>query len=109
VTGRLPKPVEIAAYYAVAKALTNTAKHARASAAEVEVAVGEGSCTCVRGDGRRGTGFGGGAGLTGLRDRGRGARRVDLPPQPARGGHHLARRAPGHHRGHTRLGVREQG
>jgi GAF domain-containing protein len=33
---------------------------------------------------------------------GRGARRADLPPQPARDGHYLARRAPGQHR-HTRL------
>ena len=37
VTDRLPEPVEIAAYYAVAEALTNTAKHAQASTAEVEV------------------------------------------------------------------------
>jgi glucose-6-phosphate-specific signal transduction histidine kinase len=67
VTGRLPEPVEIAAYYAVAEALTNTARHARASAAEIEVAVGEGSCTCIRDDGRS-AGFRG-AGLIGLRDR----------------------------------------
>jgi signal transduction histidine kinase len=42
VTGRLPEPVEIAAYDAVAEALTNSAKHARASAAQVEVAAGKG-------------------------------------------------------------------
>ena len=30
--GRLPEPVEVSAYYVVAEALTNAAKHARASA-----------------------------------------------------------------------------
>ena len=44
VAGRLPEPVEIAAYYAVSEALTNVAKYAHASAAEVEVAVGDGVC-----------------------------------------------------------------
>ena len=42
VEGRLPEPVEVAAYYVVAEALANAAKHAHASAAEVEVAAGEG-------------------------------------------------------------------
>ena len=32
VDGRLPEPVEVSAYYIVAEALTNAAKHARASA-----------------------------------------------------------------------------
>jgi signal transduction histidine kinase len=35
--GRLPEPVEVAAYYVVAEALTNAAKHAHASAVAVEV------------------------------------------------------------------------
>ena len=35
--GRLPEPVEEAAYYVVSEALTNTAKHADASAVHVEV------------------------------------------------------------------------
>ena len=34
---RLPEPVEIAAYYAVAEALTNAAKHAQATVVDVEV------------------------------------------------------------------------
>jgi signal transduction histidine kinase len=44
VAGRLPKLVEIAAYYVAAEALTDTAKYARASAAEVRVTE---SCTCA--------------------------------------------------------------
>ena len=70
VAGRLPEPVEIAAYYAVSEALTNTAKHARASAAEVEVTAGEGILHVrVRDDGSGGADFGHGSGLIGLRDR----------------------------------------
>ena len=42
VRGRLPEPVEIAAYYAVSEALTNAAKHARATAAEIEAAESDG-------------------------------------------------------------------
>jgi signal transduction histidine kinase len=38
----LPDPIEEAAYYIVAEALTNTQKHARASAIEVSVAVHDG-------------------------------------------------------------------
>jgi signal transduction histidine kinase len=70
VEGRLPEPVEIAAYYAVAEALTNVAKHARASAAEVQVEIGQGVLHVrVRDDGRGGAGFGRGSGLVGLKDR----------------------------------------
>jgi signal transduction histidine kinase len=36
---RLPDQVEVAAYYAVSEALTNAAKHARASAVHVELDV----------------------------------------------------------------------
>ena len=84
VEGRLPEPAEVAAYYAVAEALTNTAKHARASAAEVEVAIGEGVLqVSVRDDGRGGAGFGRGSGLVGLKDRVEalgGRIRLDSPP-----------------------------
>jgi signal transduction histidine kinase len=70
VTGRLPEPVEVAAYYVVAEALTNTAKYAGASAAEVEVTAGEGVLQVrVRDDGRGGAEFGHGSGLDGLKDR----------------------------------------
>ncbi len=70
VAGRLPEPVETAAYYVVSEALTNAAKHAHASAAEVEVAAGDGVLqVSVRDDGSGGADFGHGSGLVGLKDR----------------------------------------
>jgi len=70
VTGRLAEPVEIAAYYTVAEALTNIAKHARASTVEVEVAADERVLRVyVRDDGRGGADPGHGSGLAGLKDR----------------------------------------
>jgi signal transduction histidine kinase len=72
VEGRLPEPAELAAYYAVSEALTNTAKHAHASAAEVAVEVGADQGTLrvyIRDDGRGGADSSRGSGLTGLRDR----------------------------------------
>jgi signal transduction histidine kinase len=70
VTGRLPAPVEIAAYYVVSEALTNMAKHADAHAADVEVVAGEGILrVCVRDDGCGGAVLGDGSGLVGLMDR----------------------------------------
>jgi signal transduction histidine kinase len=70
VEGRLPEQTGIAAYYVVAEALTNAAKHAHATAAEAEVAAGEGVLrVSVRDDGRGGADFGHGSGLAGLRDR----------------------------------------
>jgi signal transduction histidine kinase len=68
--GRLPEPVEIAAYYVVSEALTNTAKHAHATVVDVEVAVGDGDLHVrVRDDGQGGAHFGHGSGLVGLKDR----------------------------------------
>jgi signal transduction histidine kinase len=70
VKGRLPEPVEVAAYYAVAEALANIAKYAGASAAEVEAIADEGVLQVwVRDDGRGGADFGRGSGLAGLKDR----------------------------------------
>jgi signal transduction histidine kinase len=67
---RLPEQIETAAYYVVAEALTNTAKHAHATAADVQVATGDGALHVrVRDDGRGGADFTGGSGLVGLRDR----------------------------------------
>jgi signal transduction histidine kinase len=70
VAGRLPDPVEIATYYMVSEALTNTAKHAAASAADVHVSAADGVLrVCVRDDGRGGADFAGSSGLVGIKDR----------------------------------------
>jgi signal transduction histidine kinase len=69
---RLPEPVEVSAYYVVAEALTNTAKHARASAVTVTVEVDPADAVlrvAVRDDGTGGADFTRGTGLAGLRDR----------------------------------------
>jgi signal transduction histidine kinase len=67
---RLPEPVEIAAYYVVAEALTNTAKHAHASVVDVQVeTVNSVLHVRVRDDGRGGADVTGGSGLVGLKDR----------------------------------------
>ena len=70
VDGRLPEPVELAAYYVVAEALTNTAKHADASAVNVTMTVSEGVLrVAVRDDGCGGADLTAGSGLVGLTDR----------------------------------------
>jgi signal transduction histidine kinase len=67
---RLPDPIELAAYYVVAEALTNTAKHAAATVVDVEVAADAGTLrVCVRDDGRGGADPATGSGLVGLSDR----------------------------------------
>ena len=67
---RLPEPVEVAAYYVVAEALTNAAKHARASFVRVEAAVVDGQLrVSVRDDGVGGANPARGSGLVGLTDR----------------------------------------
>ncbi len=54
----------------VAEALTNAAKHARASAVSIRVEVGgDLLCVAVTDDGVGGAAFGGGTGLVGLKDR----------------------------------------
>jgi signal transduction histidine kinase len=67
----LPQPVVVAAYYVVAEALTNVAKHAGASKVEVCVdIVGASSLRLViRDDGDGGADAAKGSGLTGLIDR----------------------------------------
>jgi signal transduction histidine kinase len=70
VEGRLPEPVETAAYYTVCEALTNAAKHARATAAQIDVAESHGVLHLrVRDDGAGGADFSHGSGLVGLKDR----------------------------------------
>jgi signal transduction histidine kinase len=70
VSGRLPEPVEIAAYYVVSEALTNTAKHARATVARVTLeAENRVLHVIVRDDGLGGADSARGSGLLGLKDR----------------------------------------
>jgi signal transduction histidine kinase len=67
---RLPEPVEVAAYYIVSEALTNTAKHAHASAVHVAVEARDGVLRLsIRDDGRGGADPARGSGLIGLTDR----------------------------------------
>jgi signal transduction histidine kinase len=67
---RLPEPVEVAAYYIVSEALTNTAKHAHASEVHVLVATRPGALELsIRDDGRGGADPRHGSGLIGLTDR----------------------------------------
>jgi signal transduction histidine kinase len=67
---RLPESVEVAAYYVVAEALTNAAKHAHASTATVSVDADDRRLrVVVQDDGIGGADVGGGSGLIGLRDR----------------------------------------
>jgi PAS domain S-box-containing protein len=67
--GRLPAAVEATAYFVVAEALTNVAKHARAAHAAVTARIGDGALEVeVRDDGVGGA-RPDGTGLLGLRDR----------------------------------------
>jgi signal transduction histidine kinase len=84
VPARLPEPVETAAYYTVAEALTNAAKHAHATAADIEAAERDGVLHVrVHDNGRGGAGFSHGSGLLGLKDRAEalgGHLQLDSPP-----------------------------
>ncbi len=67
---RLPAPVEAAAYFVVAEALTNISRYAEAQRAEVEILRLDGSLSVeVRDDGRGGADPAAGSGLLGLADR----------------------------------------
>jgi PAS domain S-box-containing protein len=67
---RLPEPIEAAAYYVVAEAVTNVVKHAAASAVTVRVAATNGAVTIeVADDGVGAADPRGGSGLRGLADR----------------------------------------
>jgi signal transduction histidine kinase len=81
--GRLPEPVEVAAYYVVAEALANVAKHAQASVACVDIDLrGDALYLRVTDDGVGGADSGRGSGLFGLNDRAAtlgGTMRVDSP------------------------------
>jgi signal transduction histidine kinase len=67
---RLPAAVEVAAYYVVSEALTNTAKHANASAVRVDVGAHDAVLELsIRDDGSGGADATRGSGLIGLSDR----------------------------------------
>jgi signal transduction histidine kinase len=72
VNGRLPEEVELASYYFIAEAVTNTVKHARASAVTITVEADAADAVLgveVRDDGTGGADFNRGSGLVGLKDR----------------------------------------
>jgi signal transduction histidine kinase len=67
---RLPESIEVAAYYVVAEALTNAAKHAQASEVSVSaVAADDELHLTISDDGVGGAVTGAGSGLIGLKDR----------------------------------------
>jgi signal transduction histidine kinase len=69
---RLPEQVEVSTYYVVAEALTNAAKHARASSVTVAVEADPDRAVLritVRDDGTGGAELDGGTGLVGIKDR----------------------------------------
>jgi signal transduction histidine kinase len=82
--GRLPATIEATAYFVVAEALTNVAKHARAGSAAVSARIGDGTLRVdVRDDGVGGA-RPDGSGLVGLGDRLavlNGRLHVESPPQ----------------------------
>ena len=68
--GRLPAPLEIAAYYVASEALTNAAKHARASVVAVELSSKDSTLgLTIRDNGIGGVHGRSGSGLVGLADR----------------------------------------
>jgi signal transduction histidine kinase len=70
VDGRLPEPIEAAAYYMVCEALANTAKYAHASKATVHISCHDGRVRIeVTDDGRGSADMASGSGLRGLADR----------------------------------------
>jgi signal transduction histidine kinase len=67
---RLPEAVGVAAYYVVSEALTNAARHARASVVHVELKAEDSIVElAIRDDGVGGARPDRGSGLIGLRDR----------------------------------------
>lgn len=69
-SGRLPAPVESAAYFAISELLTNVAKHAHARVVVVELGYGDGRLRMtVSDDGRGGAAETNGGGLQGVRRR----------------------------------------
>jgi signal transduction histidine kinase len=84
---RLPEPIEAAAYYVVAEALTNVAKYAQAHRARVTVSDGDGALRVeIADDGVGGADPRDGSGLRGLDDRVQAfGGRLDVDSQPGAG------------------------
>ncbi len=94
---RLPDDVEATAYYIVAEALTNVARHAEADGARVTIRRDGECCACeVADDGRGGADAAGGTGILGLRDRAEAAGGTLALDQPAGRGHGRERGAAAH-------------
>jgi len=69
-TGRLPDRVEVTAYFIIAEALTNAAKHAHPTRVDVRMTLADDRAFLeVRDDGAGGANASGGSGLRGLQDR----------------------------------------
>jgi len=80
---RLPAPIEATAYFVIAEALTNVAKHSRAQHATVTAHVDGGTLEIAVADDGIGGATPGGRGLLGLADRLAtldGQMRVETPP-----------------------------
>ena len=68
--GRIPESAEVAAYYVVAEAITNTTRHAKASGMDIDVRIsGSDLVLAIRDDGVGGADSSKGSGLMGLIDR----------------------------------------
>jgi signal transduction histidine kinase len=92
---RLPRPVEAAAYYIASEALTNVAKHARASVVELVAAHDDHVLTLqLRDDGIGGVDAGRGSGIVGLTDRVEALGGTISIVSPRRGGTTLTVRIP---------------
>jgi signal transduction histidine kinase len=68
--GRIPESAEVAAYYVVAEAITNTTRHAQASGMDIDARIdGSNLVLSIRDDGIGGADSANGSGLIGLIDR----------------------------------------
>jgi signal transduction histidine kinase len=90
---RLPEAVGVAAYYVVSEALTNAARHARASVVHVELKAEDSTVElAIRDDGVGGARPDRGSGLIGLRDRVEAlGGTIEIQSSPGRGTSLLAR------------------
>jgi signal transduction histidine kinase len=90
---RLPERAEVAAYYVVSEALSNAAKHARASRVHVELKVDDAVVqVSIRDDGVGGADPDRGSGMIGLRDRVEAlGGTIETTSPPGEGTHLLAR------------------